>query len=63
MTNRERVINGIIACIDGDCEHCPYCSIEPRKEFWDDGLPVCHSDEMRKEALELIKGCGENEQA
>ena len=53
--NKDKVIRGLEACNAGDCDHCPYCSIEPRKEFWDDGLPVCHADEMRKEALELLR--------
>lgn len=53
--NRDKVIRGLEACNAGDCDHCPYCRNEPRKEFWDDEMPVCHADEMRKEALEFLR--------
>lgn len=56
--NRDKVIRGLEACNAGDCDHCPYQHIEPRKEFWDDGLPVCQSGKMLEEALELLKEHG-----
>lgn len=53
--NRNKVIRGLEACNAGDCDHCPYQHIEPRKEFWDDGLPVCQSGKMLEEALEILR--------
>lgn len=58
MDKREKVIRGLEACNSGDCDHCPYCKKEPRKEFWDDEAEVCRADEMRNDALEILKAPG-----
>ena len=57
MANREKVLKGLECCLvfdeDYQCDECPYRATEDERKVID---WCCHLEELRKDALELLKG-------
>lgn len=58
MVNREKVLKGLECCLVFDedwlyhCDECPYRATEDERKVID---WCCHLEELRKDALELLK--------